>query len=67
MTLPNSKIWIEIPLMKYVMAVNKNQFTDSGIIPDYKVISTTQEKISNKDMELDFAKDLISKGIFKQK
>lgn len=67
MTLPNTKIRIEIPLMKYVMAVKENQFSDRGIIPDYKVIPTTQEKISNKDMELDFAKDLISKGIFKQK
>jgi hypothetical protein len=67
LTLPNTKIRIEIPLMKYVMAVKEYPFADRGIIPDYKVTPTTQEKINNKDPELDFAKDLISKGIFKQK
>lgn len=66
MTLPNTKIRIEIPLVKYVMAVKEYPFVDRGIIPDYKVVPNTQEKINNKDPELDFAKHQIGKRIPKR-
>ncbi|MEO8086694.1 MAG: S41 family peptidase, partial [Bacteroidota bacterium] len=61
MTLPNTKIRIEIPLMKYLMAVKDYKYKDRGLIPDYIVVPTIQERIRNDDPELEFAKDLMKK------
>ncbi|MEO8150376.1 MAG: S41 family peptidase [Bacteroidia bacterium] len=59
MTLPNTKIRIEIPLMKYVMAAKEYQYKDQGLIPEHKVVPTIQQRISDKDPELEFAKKII--------
>lgn len=61
-TLPNSKIKINIPLTKYVMAVKKAKYKDRGIIPDYTIIPTIDEVIQHKDVQLNFALKL-AKGI----
>ncbi|HTE01262.1 MAG TPA: S41 family peptidase [Mucilaginibacter sp.] len=61
MTLPNTKIRIAIPLMKYVMAVKDYQFKDRGLIPNYEVIPKIADKLNGNDPELEFAKKLISK------
>ena len=53
--LPNSKIKINIPLDKYVMAVQKAKYKDRGIIPDYTIIPTINDVIIDKDVQLNFA------------
>jgi len=53
--LPNTKISINIPLTKYVMAVKKAKYKDRGIIPDYTVIPGISDVIRNKDVQLNYA------------
>jgi len=60
MTLPNTRIRIAIPLMKYVMAVKDYQFKDHGLFPNYTVIPKIADKINGIDPELEFAKKLIN-------
>lgn len=57
--LPNSKVRVEIPLMKYAMAVKNYQYADRGLIPNHTIIPTIKDKLENQDLELEFAKDLI--------
>ena len=57
--LPNSKVRIELPLMKYSMAVKGYKFFDRGVIPNYTIIPSIIEIITNSDVELNFAKSLI--------
>ncbi len=59
--LPNTKVRVEIPLMKYAMAVKGYQFADRGLIPNHIIIPTIKDKLENRDLELEFAKDLIKK------
>ena len=54
-TLPNSKIIISIPTIKYIMAVRKEKFRDRGIIPDYTVTPNINDIIENKDVQLNYA------------
>jgi hypothetical protein len=61
MTLPNTKIRVAIPLMKYVMAVKDYPFKDHGLFPNYEVIPKIADKINGEDLELEFAKKLINK------
>lgn len=53
--LPNSKINITIPQLKYVNDVAKAKYKDRGIIPDYIILPTINEVIYHKDVQLDFA------------
>ena len=57
--LPNSKVRVEIPLMKYAMAVKDYLYTDRGLIPNHTIIPTIKDKLENRDVELEFTKDLI--------
>ncbi|HWD88193.1 MAG TPA: S41 family peptidase [Mucilaginibacter sp.] len=57
--LPNSKIRVNIPLTKYVMAVRKTRYKDRGIIPDYTVVLTIDDYLQHKDPQLDMAMKLI--------
>jgi hypothetical protein len=59
-TLPNTRIRIDIPIMKYVMAVKDYQFKDHGLFPNFKVIPKIADKINGKDIELEFAKKMIN-------
>lgn len=58
-TLPNTKVRIEIPLMNYRMAVKNYPFPDRGLIPNYTVTPSINDKINNIDLELNFTKKLI--------
>ncbi len=58
-TLPNTKVSIEMPLMKYAMAVKGYEPFDRGLIPDHVVIPTIRDKIENRIVELEFATALI--------
>jgi C-terminal processing protease CtpA/Prc len=53
--LPNSKINITIPKLKYVNDVKKSKYKDRGTIPDYTILPTIQEVILHKDVQLNFA------------
>ena len=59
MTLPNRKIRIEIPLMKYVMAVKNNPFGVRGLLPNHEIVPTINQRIAGEDPELEFARKLI--------
>jgi Peptidase family S41 len=59
--LPNTKIRVNIPLTKYVMAVKKAKYKDRGIIPDYIIIPTIDDYLHQKDVQMDFALKLVSK------
>ena len=61
MTLPNSRVRVEIPLMKYSMAVRGYKFDDRGLMPNYPIIPTISDRLKNKDVELDLAQELIKK------
>lgn len=63
--LPNTQVRVEIPLMKYVMAVRDYQYADRGLMPNHTIIPTIKDKLENRDLELDFAKDLIRKSLEK--
>jgi len=53
--LPNSKINITIPKLKYVNAVKTSKYKDRGTIPDYTILPTIHEVILHKDVQLNFA------------
>ncbi|MGZ4001248.1 MAG: S41 family peptidase [Mucilaginibacter sp.] len=59
--LPNTKIRVNIPLTKYVMAVKKAKYKDRGIIPDYIIVPTINDYIHQKDVQMDFALKLANK------
>jgi len=59
--LTNSKIQVNIPLRKYVMAVKKTHYTDRGIMPDYTIVPTINDILTNKDVQLNFALKLAIK------
>lgn len=60
--LPNTKVRVEIPLMKYAMAVKDYQYADRGLMPNYTIVPTIKDKLANKDLELEFARELINKS-----
>ena len=57
--LPNSKLRVEIPIMKYTMAASGYAFPDRGVLPNYTVIPTIEDAIAKKDPELEKAFELI--------
>ena len=59
MTLPNSKIRINIPLMHYCMDVYGYPYLDKGVVPNHFVQPTINDIINNLDTELEFTKKLI--------
>lgn len=61
LVLPNTKIRVNIPLTKYVMAVKKIKHNDRGIIPDYIIVPTINDYLQHKDIQMDFAMKLINK------
>tara|TARA_B100000809_G_scaffold117307_1_gene115615 strand:- start:1396 stop:2847 length:1452 start_codon:yes stop_codon:yes gene_type:complete len=59
LTLPNSGVQIDIPVIHYQMAISNKYKIGRGLIPDYEVIPTIKELISGEDSELEKAKQLI--------
>ncbi len=55
LVLPNTKIRVNVPLTKYVMAVKKVEYKDRGIIPDYIIVPTIDDYIHQNDVQMDFA------------
>jgi len=63
MTLPNTKIRIDIPWIKRIINLNGSQnSTGHGIRPDYPVSPSVKDWVENKDTELAFILALIKKN-----
>ncbi|MCW5909771.1 MAG: hypothetical protein KIT62_01795 [Cyclobacteriaceae bacterium] len=60
-TLPITKITVVIPRRKYVLAVRQQKFKDRGVIPDYEVIPSINDILSNKDVQLEYTLKLTEK------
>jgi len=54
LTLPNSKIEIDIPALQFIMNVEQKLPFGSGVIPDYKVIPTFEQYINNVNAPLEY-------------
>ncbi|MCD8416108.1 hypothetical protein G1J88_11725 [Tenacibaculum dicentrarchi] len=54
LTLPNSKIEIDIPALQFVMNVEQKLPFGSGVIPDHKVIPNFEQYISNVNAPLEY-------------
>jgi Peptidase family S41 len=60
--LPNTKIRVNIPMNKYVLAVKKTRYKDRGIIPDYTIIPSIADLIQGKDVQMRYALKLAEKN-----
>ncbi|THD31488.1 MAG: hypothetical protein DI588_12065 [Flavobacterium johnsoniae] len=60
LTLPNSKITIEIPALQFVMNVEPKLSFGSGVKPNYEVIPTINQYISNENICLEYTLKLIN-------
>jgi hypothetical protein len=59
LVLPNTRIRINIPLTKYVMAVKKIRYKDRGVIPDFTIVPTMNDYLQHRDVQMDYALKLI--------
>jgi len=56
-TLPNTKLLLEVPLMTYYMSVNGNPAAARGVVPDVPVSYSIQDLLAGKDKEMEIAID----------
>ena len=62
LTLPNTRLRIRIPMVKYAMAVSGYP-PDRGIIPDYPVVPEMSDLLNGKDTEMEFVLKLIKEKL----
>jgi hypothetical protein len=62
LTLPNTKIRIRIPMIRYTMAVSGYPM-DRGIIPDHPVSPTIDDLLNKRDTVMEFTIDLIQNDL----
>lgn len=61
LTLPNTRLRIRIPMVRYIMAVSDYPYPERGIIPDYPFTRTIEDYLNGIDTELKFVLELIKK------
>src|SRR5262249_15491635 len=61
LTLPNTKLVIQVPLLTYYMAVNGYKAAAHGVMPDHEVKYTIDELLAGTDKELALALELARK------
>ncbi len=61
-TLPNTKVRVDIPLRKYVLAVSGYGYPRRGVMPDYPVQPTIQDVLNGIDTEMIYTLKLIKSG-----
>jgi hypothetical protein len=61
LTLPNTKLRIRIPMVRYHMAVSGYKYPDRGIIPEFPFARSIEDLLAGKDTELEYALELINK------
>jgi len=59
LTLPNTKVRVDIPLRKYVLAVSGYAYPRRGVMPDYPVQPTIQDVLNGVDTEMIYTLKLI--------
>jgi len=59
--LPNTKIRVNIPMNKYVLAVKKTRYKDRGVMADIAIVPTIREVLEHKDPIITKALKLIEK------
>ena len=62
LTLPHTKIRVDIPLWKYVNAVSGYAHASRGVMPDYPVQPTIQDVLNGVDTEMIYTLSLIKNG-----
>lgn len=60
-TLPNTRLRLRLPLVRYHMAVSGYGDRNRGIIPDYPFSRSISDLLEDRDTELEYALDLIRK------
>jgi C-terminal processing protease CtpA/Prc len=60
--LPNSRVQVIIPKLKYVNQVRASKYSDRGIIPDYQVSTDVQNYVNGMDVPLQYTYDLIDRS-----
>ena len=58
--LPYSRLRVEIPLVRYEMAVSGRRPLDRGLIPDLEVLPTVEDVVARRDAELEAAVKMLS-------
>lgn len=58
LTLPNTKVTLRIPLMKYVMAVGGYRYPKRSVMPDYPIQPTIADRLAGRDPEMALALSL---------
>lgn len=56
----HSRLNIGIPMLAYYTSVKDYPYHDRGVIPDYEVKPDIQDILNDKDVALDFTKQLIT-------
>lgn len=62
MTLPNSGIWINSPLVAGYLNVEPQKIPNRGVLPHFEVNFTRDDLMVRYDRQLEFVKDLIRKS-----
>jgi hypothetical protein len=63
LTLPNSKIIIDIPALQFVMNVEPKLPFGSGVKPHYEVLPTINQYLNKENVSLEFALKLINEKL----
>lgn len=59
LTLPNTRLRVTIPLVRYTMEV-EGYPEDRGLVPDHEVLPTIDDLLAGRDVPLEFARKLIA-------
>ncbi len=57
--LPNSQLFLQIPLVRHTLPVKEKVPLGRGVCPDHEIIPTIEELVQGRDPELDLALQLI--------
>lgn len=59
LTLPNSKLRVNFPLVRYYNAVMPDVYPHTGVQPHFRVLQTPEDLAAGRDTILDFTRELI--------
>ena len=59
--MPNTKLIVYVPLVRYSMAVSGYKSAAHGVLPDHAIHYTIEELLAGEDKELALALELVRK------
>ncbi len=62
LTLPNTGISVDIPILKFVLDVSPKVPFGRGVLPDYEISPTIDDFLKGKDTQMEFALNLANKA-----